>query len=178
MGNEIRNSFLIRTCDLIECLQQDHREIKKAMSDLRKAKSVDDLISKADAFRRLVRYLERHEQAEEIALYEPFVGKAEFRTAILEGFEEHRLLERLVQEIAALAPHDDRWSAKVEVLLENLEFHLREEETDLFPQIEKHQDQDSLEMLARRFLEARRAQERGHGPYLSPVPVGRRSLNL
>jgi len=177
MGNEIRNSFFVRTCDLVECLQQDHREIKKAMSDLRKAKSVDDLVSKSDAFRRLVRCLERHEQAEEIALYEPFVGKADFRTAILEGFEEHRLLERLIQEIAALAPHDDRWSAKVEVLLENLEFHLREEETDLFPDIEKKVDRDSLEMLARRFLEARRAQERGQVPYLHTVPAGRRFMN-
>ena len=173
MGTEIRNPIFVRTCDLIECLEQDHREIKRAMSDLRKAKSTDDLISKSDAFRRFVRCLERHEQAEEIALYEPFVEKNEFRTMILEGFEEHRLLERLIQEIAALAPNDDRWSAKVEVLLENLDYHLREEENELFPQIEAKMNRDHLESFARRFLEARRCQERGEVPYTHAALVGR-----
>ena len=57
----------------------------------------------------------------------------------LEAYEEHRVADRLISELRALPNTDETWGAKLKVLKENLEHHIKEEETELFPKVKKAQ---------------------------------------
>ena len=56
---------------------------------------------------------------------------------VLEALEEHKLVKTLLGEIAALTPADDEFDAKMKVLRENVEHHVEEEETEMFPEAKK-----------------------------------------
>jgi hypothetical protein len=49
-----------------------------------------------------------------------------------EGIEEHHVVEVLMEEISALTAGHDQWKAKMTVLIENVEHHADEEETERF----------------------------------------------
>ena len=49
------------------------------------------------------------------------------------------------------------WVAKIKVLIENVEHHAEEEETELFPEVRRVNRADQLETLADR-MEARKAE--------------------
>jgi hemerythrin-like domain-containing protein len=65
------------------------------------------------------------------------------------------LLQRIVDELARLAPDDETWGAKFTVMKENLEHHIEEEEGEMFPKARQVMDDDELEELGR-LMEARR----------------------
>jgi len=58
--------------------------------------------------------------------------------------------------VRELSPGDDEWVAKLTVVIENVEHHAEEEESEMFPEIRSATDADALEELADR-LEARKA---------------------
>jgi len=58
-------------------------------------------------------------------------------------------------EIRALDPTDEHWAAKMTVLIENVEHHAEEEESEMFSDIRSQLDDDGLTALAER-LEARK----------------------
>jgi hypothetical protein len=74
---------------------------------------------------------------------------------VTEGLEEHRVAKELIAEAKGLEPSDERWAAKVTVLIENVEHHAKEEETEMFPKIRSACDATRLESLAQR-LEAKK----------------------
>jgi hypothetical protein len=63
----------------------------------------------------------------------------------------------LLGEIGDLEPGADEWVAKAKVLMENVEHHATEEESELFPQIRAAAGGGDLDTVADR-LEARKAE--------------------
>ncbi|HEX3775147.1 MAG TPA: hemerythrin domain-containing protein [Polyangiaceae bacterium] len=66
---------------------------------------------------------------------------------VLESFEEHSVAEYALKRALADDPEDDSFDARVTVLKELIEHHVKEEEGDLFPQVEKAMSKDELEAL-------------------------------
>jgi hypothetical protein len=62
-----------------------------------------------------------------------------------------------MEEMSAIEPGGDEWVAKMTVLIENVEHHAEEEETDMFPEVRSAAEGDALEQLAAQ-LEARKAE--------------------
>ena len=52
---------------------------------------------------------------------------------MLESYEEHHVADVLVMELSAMAPEDERFTAKTTVLIENVRHHIEEEEDEWFP---------------------------------------------
>jgi hypothetical protein len=52
---------------------------------------------------------------------------------VLEALEEHHLAKATLAELEKMAPSDERFDAKMTVLMENIRHHVDEEEEDLFP---------------------------------------------
>jgi hypothetical protein len=61
----------------------------------------------------------------------------EEREMWLEAFEEHGVVEKLVADIEACDPTEERWLAKVIVLKEMVQHHVEEEEKELFKAAKK-----------------------------------------
>ncbi len=82
---------------------------------------------------------------------------AEIAEVVDEGVEEHHVVKVLLDEIAELDPRTDEWTAKLAVVIENVEHHAGEEETEMVPQVPSTADGNALDDVAAD-LEAKKAE--------------------
>jgi hemerythrin-like domain-containing protein len=117
--------------DGIELLLQDHDRFRVllergAATTGRARKTRRDLLA------TLIAELNLHELKEEQVLYPALQSHPETRSFVLEGIEEHHVADLVAAELRDVAPGDEAWGAKFEVLKENIEHHLEEEESEMF----------------------------------------------
>lgn len=130
----------------IKLLKQDHREMKKL---LEKLDSTTDrgVKTREELFTRIKKEMIAHEAIEEEIFYPALKKHAEAKEIVLEGFEEHHVVDLLMGELEQVAYDDETWGAKASVMKENVEHHIEEEEDDMFEKAEKLLDDDELESL-------------------------------
>ena len=71
-------------------------------------------------------------EMEEKVFY-PALKQKDTEELLLEATEEHLSAKRLLADLMELAPSDERWMAKMKVLREQIEHHVREEERSVLP---------------------------------------------
>jgi hemerythrin superfamily protein len=141
--------------DALEMLESEHTDIRALLLKVEKAKD----IRARHLLQDLKDRLELVERLEETYLYSPLRQDEDARDIVLEGFEEHAVVDRLIQELSELKPNDQAWHPKVKVLKENLERHIDEEESVLFPRVRMIWDTDKRRHLYRK-MEQLKAQIR------------------
>jgi hemerythrin-like domain-containing protein len=119
--------------DAITLLKDDHKTVQKHFRDFERS-GPRALSARGHAAQAVVRELAVHTALEEQLFY-PMVrheaGDAE--EEILQSVEEHHVVEWLSSEIESMSPYDERFVAKMTVLIENVRPHIEEEENYLFP---------------------------------------------
>ena len=135
--------------DPIVLLETDHRRLEALL------KQADETTERGVKARTkllatLTAALTRHERLEEKILYPALKPHAEARELVLEGYQEHHVADVVVRELHRLAKDDERWGAKLKVLKENLEHHIQEEETQMFPIARAVLDRAELDALGAR----------------------------
>jgi hemerythrin superfamily protein len=119
--------------DVLTFLKDEHAEAKAVFAKLEKAEGA----AARKLFDQLKSMLSLHEEMEETFFY-PQLKKEEAATdLILEAYQEHHVMDVLIDEISALKPTDETWAPKIKVLQENTEHHIEEEEGELFPKVRK-----------------------------------------
>ncbi|HEX7695278.1 MAG TPA: hemerythrin domain-containing protein [Sphingomonas sp.] len=113
--------------DAIALLKADHRAVEQLFEDFTKAKG--DGRKKAIA-ERICLELTVHTQIEEEIFYPACQGKID-DDLLKEAYVEHDGAKVLIAEIEAGGPDDDFYDAKVQVLSEEIEHHVKEEEQRL-----------------------------------------------
>ena len=123
--------------DAIELLKNDHSQVKAAF------KEYETLGSKAYSSKKeladsICSDLIKHTIIEEEIFY-PAVqnGSKEAQDLIDEALVEHASAKELIAQIQAMAPEDDLFDARVKVLSEQIEHHVKEEEEEMFPLAKK-----------------------------------------
>ena len=121
--------------DAITLLKQDHKTVNGLFRQFEKlgdgAKT-----SKARVVRDIVKELSIHAAIEETVFYPAVKGTSDALTDdVLEALEEHHIVKWVCNELADMEPDDERFDAKVTVLIENVRHHVEEEETELFPRV-------------------------------------------
>ena len=87
---------------------------------------------------KIVNELTTHAFIEETIFYPAArAGAPDTTDHVLESVEEHHVVAWLLSELTKLDPSDERYDAKVTVLIENVEHHVEEEESEWFPQVRK-----------------------------------------
>jgi hemerythrin-like domain-containing protein len=76
---------------------------------------------------------------------------------VLEGYEEHDVVNILMGELEVLPVDDETWGAKASVMTENIEHHIEEEEGDMFKKARQVLSENELEELGR-VMEARKVE--------------------
>jgi hemerythrin superfamily protein len=117
--------------DAIALLKNDHATVKKLFAQEEKATGQ----KKASVFDEIKAALEVHATIEEEIFY-PAVKKARsenMKDEVREGYEEHKQIKSLLGQIARITPSDETWDAKIKVLKEDVEHHVKEEEGEMFP---------------------------------------------
>jgi hemerythrin superfamily protein len=89
-----------------------------------------------------------HTSIEESTFY-PAVKKQsdDIKDTVDEGLEEHMVAKRLIDECQSVETGSDQWKAKMKVLIESVEHHADEEETEMFPKVRSAFQGDGLERL-------------------------------
>ncbi|MEX0834804.1 MAG: hemerythrin domain-containing protein, partial [Nitriliruptor sp.] len=122
--------------DALELLVDQHDRIKELFESL-SSRATRPSKAKLDDVRELVSTLVKHAEIEELVFY-PAVREALSDDDLVdEGLEEHHAAELLMWELERLPADAPRYDAKVTVLKENVLHHIEEEETELFPKVEK-----------------------------------------
>ena len=136
----------------ISLLMQDHKAVKALFAQY-EGLSDRSFATKKKLADQICQELTVHTQLEEEIFY-PAVRRPIHDGGLMdEALVEHASAKELIAQIAAMDPADDLYDAKVKVLSEQIEHHVKEEEGDMFPKVrETAVDLDALgqEMAARK----------------------------
>lgn len=118
--------------DATSYLRNQHEEVKALFEECESLRE-SDYKRRAEILQLITQILRPHTQIEEEILYPRAKGvDAEL---VLEAYEEHHMVKILLDEIAQTPPSNERFMAKVNVLREMVEHHIKEEEGTLFPEL-------------------------------------------
>jgi hypothetical protein len=113
--------------DAIELLMADHREVEALFQEFQDA---EEDAEKLDLGCKICAALEVHMMIEEEIFYPAFVEATGDTDLNNEALVEHDGAKKLIAEIQAFEPNDELFEAKVKVLSEMIEHHVKEEEQD------------------------------------------------
>lgn len=88
-----------------------------------------------------------HSMIEREILYPAFEEALSARAELREAHEEHALVEYELQKLLRTDPGDESFLARVSVLKNLVQHHVREEEDNLLPRADREMDEDRLEEL-------------------------------
>ncbi|MDQ1614176.1 MAG: hypothetical protein QOJ60_115 [Actinomycetota bacterium] len=141
--------------DAIVLLKDDHKKIKALFREFRRA-GENASETKARLVGRMIELLTVHTYLENEIMY-PEVRRLlpDVEDDVLESYEEHHVADVLCMELWSMRPQDERFDAKVTVLIENVEHHIAEEEDEWFPKVRSGLSRTQLRDLGRRMIDAR-----------------------
>jgi hypothetical protein len=140
--------------DAIKLLTTDHDKVKRLLTEL-ESTTERGIKTRAELFSTIKGELTLHEIVEEEIFYPELKAHPKAKDIVLEGYEEHHVVDMLMGELEALDVSDETWGAKALVMKENIEHHIEEEEGEMFRQARQVFDADELEDLGSR-MEARK----------------------
>ena len=150
----------------ISLLKADHRKVEALYAEF---ESADSSAQRVRLVREICTELTLHAELEEAQFY-PAALKAldrEDDKLVHEAAVEHRTLKQLIEAISGTGPADKLFEANVTVLMEYVKHHVREEENDLFPALER--TKLDLEALGARMLDAKERLRKSLGRRRTPA---------
>ncbi|MEV5607376.1 hemerythrin domain-containing protein [Streptomyces sp. NPDC052225] len=142
--------------DGIVLLKEDHKTVEKLFKQFEKAgdKAYAEKRRIAD---RVIEELTTHTFIEEEIFYPASrEGAPDTKDHILESVEEHHVVLWMLSELKDLDPADERFDAKMTVLMENVRHHVEEEEKEWFPEVRKAMGRNRLQELGEQMEAARK----------------------
>ena len=147
----------------ITLLKEDHDKVKKLLEEL-ESTTERSVKRREELFSTIKRELTVHEIIEEEIFYPTLKQHPKAKDIVLEGYEEHHVVDTLMGELTALPFDDETWGAKAKVMQENIEHHIEEEEGEMFRTARQVFDRAELEQLGAAMEERKKeamAQQRG-----------------
>ena len=140
--------------DALTLLRQDHDKVKALLRELEPTTERAEK-TRTELFQKIKTELTVHEIIEEEIFYPTLKQHPKAREIVLEGYEEHDVVDTLMSELEALPVDDETWGPKAKVMIENIEHHIEEEEGEMFQKARQVFDREELEQLGR-VMEARK----------------------
>ncbi len=131
--------------DAVQLLKTDHRNVEELFEKVKQNEDGNN----AATFKKIKAELDVHAHIEELILYPHLLekGDKELKKIVREGIEEHTQVKVLLTEISELAGDSPTFKAKLKVLMENVEHHVKEEENEMFPMVEDQISAETRERL-------------------------------
>jgi hemerythrin superfamily protein len=138
--------------DPIALLKADHRKVEELFKKLEET-TERAVKTRTELFEKLKMELTVHALAEEAVLYPENKEIESTRELGFEAVEEHHVVKILLAELSELSPDTEEWTAKLSVLKENVEHHVKEEEGEIFPKTKKALSAEELDEMGTRLFE-------------------------
>jgi hemerythrin superfamily protein len=158
--------------DAITLLKDDHKQVEQLFKRFEKAGD-RATVQKRQVVDRIIEELSQHAAIEEQVFYP--VARATVpgtEDMALESLEEHHIVKWLLSELVDMDPTDERFDAKVTVLIENVRHHVEEEETDFFPKVRHELGRNALADLGEALATAKSVAPTHPHPRSPDTPPG------
>ncbi|MFK0665880.1 hemerythrin domain-containing protein [Aeromonas salmonicida] len=149
--NNSATSKSAATKDAIALLRADHKEVSDLFADYEKTRSNT---KKKELVAKICSELSVHTQIEEEIFYPAIKTALKDKLLVPEATIEHGGIKDLIAQLEGAEPDGEMYDAKVKVLSEYVEHHVKEEQTGMF-QKAKTTSLDLVELGAR--MAARKA---------------------
>lgn len=157
--------------DAIVLLKDDHKTVERLFKQFEKAGD-DAHAAKRRLVDQMIGELSVHAFIEEQLFYPEARAKVpETEDHVLESLEEHHIVKWVLSELKDMAPTEERFDAKVTVLMENVRHHVEEEEQDWFPEVRKGMGRKALQELGERMAKAKQSAPHDPRPRAADVPA-------
>jgi len=148
----LKSTAVNQDIDIIEIILEDHKPLKKLCKVM---KSEDaEFEEKTAAFEEFAPLLIAHAKPEEQVLYTFLKEDEDLRAEGFEGDVEHGLADQMIED-AKRTKDQDLFEARIKVLAELVEHHLKEEETEVFPDFKKHSNKDERREMGHEYLDVK-----------------------
>lgn len=146
MSNTKKNGI-----DAITLLKDDHQRVKYAFAHFEEL-GPNAYVSKRELADEICRELTIHTQLEEEIIYPTFRKNLNGEKSLVnEAQVEHDSAKVLIKEIQKMNPDEQLFDAKVKVLAEYVDHHVKEEEEEMFPLMQ--QSDIDLNLLGKKLMD-------------------------
>ena len=118
-----------------DLLEQDHREVEEWFDEFDVLNDSNE-DRKAELAEKICLALKVHAQMEEEIFYPQAREASQDNDLIDEAVVEHSTVKNLIAEIEAMGVGEELYDAKIRVLGEMVKQHIKEEEEELFPELQ------------------------------------------
>lgn len=158
--------------DAITLLKDDHKSVERLFKRFEKAGD-RAYVEKRELVDRIIEELSKHAAIEEQLFY-PVVRATvpDTEEIALESLEEHYIVKWVLSELETMSAEDERFDAKVTVLIENVRHHVEEEEDELFPKVRDELGRNALNDLGDAMASAKKTAPTHPHPRSPDTPPG------
>jgi hemerythrin superfamily protein len=153
--------------DVLDVLREDHRRVEALFKEILAEKS-STLANQRKNIEKVLAELTLHAKVEETIVYPAVYGKTkrdtDERLEVLEAYEEHGSMKDLMKKIAKTTGRDESLKAKVQVLMEITEHHVKEEESTFFPEARKLLGEKRLKQIGAEVLKVKERAAKRNAP--------------
>jgi hemerythrin superfamily protein len=156
----------------IDLLETQHRDIDTLFERLQQAKGVD----RQPLFNDVADLLAIHASIEELHFY-PAVNEADTEKILQRSLAEHLGVKRKLAACMVESIASDEFLAKLRALADDVQHHVHEERTELFPKVLELMNPDQLEALGQEMTSTMAQLQEGHPRFdvplqtIAPMPL-------
>jgi hypothetical protein len=125
-----KSTIAIKTIDATELLHEDHKLMRGLFESYEKAFTK---VMKKKLVSQICMELSVHIDLEEEIFYPAIKQAIKDHDLVPEAIVEHATLTSLIAQIEGVEPDGEMFDAKVKVLCEYVQHHVKEEEAEMFP---------------------------------------------
>jgi hemerythrin superfamily protein len=142
-----------RQKDAIALLKADHREAEKLF---KKYQGLGEraIKTKGTTIQKICTELQVHDMLERELLY-PMTQRIDSKLTN-HALEEHDEVNKLIEEIKGTEPDDEAMESLMEKLISDVKEHVQEEEKELFPELQKAADKETLKEVGMQMAELKK----------------------
>ena len=145
--------------DTIKLLSDDHKKVKKLFKEYEKLIKKNDAEAKEEMAQQICEELTIHTQLEEEIFYPAAREAIKNNLLMNEATVEHGSAKELISELESMKTSDPMYDAVVIVLGEYVNHHIKEEEEEIFPKVQK--SKMDLEEIGSEIAERKEDMKRG-----------------
>src|SRR3954470_8728297 len=145
--------------DALKLLKDDHDRVKQMLADGESTTERGEK-TRTELFEKLKEALVAHESMEEQILYPALKAHPKAKELTLEAYEEHHVVDLVLEELEQTPVSDEQWGAKFTVARENIEHHIDEEEGEMFKMCRDIFSREELDRMGAKRAEIKRAARR------------------
>jgi hemerythrin-like domain-containing protein len=136
---------------IYDILKIEHKDVKRLFKQI-----VDEERFQENVYNQIKMTLQLHMAGEEKLLYPRLENNAESRSIALESYEEHDLGRKIISDIDNTSEIDAKY-AKLKVLSEAIDMHVKEEEDELFKKAKRVLSDEDERTIAKDFMDEKMA---------------------